>query len=48
MEQGKKEVKENQEDIKHILENIFDCDPEDKEDSAFIQLFQFPSVAFMA
>ena len=27
-------------DATHVLENILDCDPEDKHDSPLIQLFQ--------
>ena len=31
---------ENQEDIKHALENLLDCDLEDEEDISFIKFFQ--------
>ena len=36
----KNRSQKNQEDIKHVLENLFDCDLEDKEESAFVQVFQ--------
>ena len=36
----KNRSQENQEDVKHVLENMFDCDPEDEEDSVFMQVFK--------
>ena len=37
---SKNRSKENQENIKHILENLLDCGPEDNEDSSFMKFFQ--------